>query len=96
MIKFEYYDASELTDEDRQDLWDQDVCMDDWDYLLFSEVEGPMDKIDWIIESDNVEIEFYPADYNVEKLLTGCCNNRWHKVKNFKGRQGVLGVAYHS
>ena len=94
MIKFEYYDNTELTDEERDALWDQDVCMDDWDYMLFHEVEGDLDKLEWIEHQDLMSC-FTRPDSNIERLLTGCCYNLWYKVKNFKGRKGVLGVAYH-
>lgn len=94
MIKFEYYTYDDLNRDDIDMLWDQEVCMDDWDYMLFCECD--ISKVDWLFPVDELEIEYAPKDYNIEKLLTGCCSNSWYKVTNFKGRRGVLGVAYHA
>jgi len=95
MIKFEYYDTTELTDEERDALWEQDVCMDDWDYMLFHEAEGDLDEFEWI-EPEEFTTCLTPADFYIERLLNGSCYNRWYKVQNFKGRKGILGVAYHA
>lgn len=33
---------------------------------------------------------------NLSELLTGPCDNVWHRVRNFNGRPGLLGIAYHA
>jgi hypothetical protein len=67
------------------ELWDQGVNLDDWDYLIIA----PVDQIEWV--GDEPE----PAWNNpLGRLLTGCCANRWYKVQ-WDGQEVALGVAYH-
>jgi len=92
-MEFEFYDSSsrKFTREVIDSLWDQNIDMDDWDYMLFFAIEYAADfPLGW----DKVHIE--PSNYTISRLLTGCCRNRWYPVKDFFGKQGFLGVAYHA
>lgn len=92
-MKFEFYDSSskKMTREVRDSLWDQKVDMDDWDYMLFFSAKYTMEfPQGW----GNGEIE--PENYNVSRLLNGSARNRWYAVKNFLGKEGFLGIAYHA
>jgi len=82
---------SGLTDEDLDSLRDQDVCLDDWDYMIF--IEG---DIDVCTEDDFIgALRLVPKDYQLTRLINGCCDNTWHRL-TFRGVQGIMGVAYHS
>lgn len=92
-MKFEFYDykSQEMTEEVVDSLYKQNICMDDWDYLLFFSVDyiAAFPK-GW----DNVTVA--PSNYTVGRLLNGCCYNKWYPVENFMGKKGFLGVAYHA
>ncbi len=90
--------SDELTEKDLKDFWAQDVCMDDWDYVVLAPVETisfrlePRDKWD---EPGPPWIEWEQNEYTFERIMVGCCNNKWYKAK-FRGEEYAVGVAYHS
>jgi len=88
-MKFEFYET--LEDEVIDSLWKQNVNMDDWDYMLFFPEKY---KAEFPVGFDDINLE--PRSYNVDRLLNGCCSNKWYPVKDFMGKQGILGVAYHA
>lgn len=79
-----------LTDEDLKSLRDQDVCLDDWDYMIFVENCNYTETTDL---EDRPTI--VPEDTELERLLVGCCDNKWYML-TFRGKDGMLGVAYHA
>lgn len=93
MIKFEFHEK--LDQKTIDSLWEQVVDMDDWDYVLFVP-KSFRDKFKRLEEDDYSRGNLTPKSYEVEGLLHGCCHNAWYEVTDFKGRAGVLGVAYHS
>lgn len=76
----------DLNPEQWQWFWDHGVCMDDWDYMLIV----PADELE-----QNSDGEWTPKDYQLERMLQGCCDNTWYKVEFEDGTYGV-GVAYHA
>lgn len=88
MIKFEMHEK--LSNHVIEALWEQEVNMDDWDYVLFVENEY---KNQFIEERDGT---LTPKNYDVEHLLHGCCDNKWYSVTDFFGKPGIIGVAYHA
>ncbi len=91
MYKFEFYEEDDLSQVAIDSLWKQQINMDDWDYLLFFESEN------FLVECESrFTHELHPKDYNISRLLTGCCCNKWRFIKDFMGRTGVVGVAYHA
>jgi hypothetical protein len=92
MIKFEMYTS--LDEKTTDELWRLHVNMDDWDYVLFVGMEHRDEFI--ICENDYSRGNLEPKSYLIDKLLTGCCTNAWYEVKDFMGREGILGIAYHS
>lgn len=95
MIKFEMHTKlpSEIVDK----LRDQKVDMDDWDYLLFIDIEFSENFNRLKVDEDS----FYRGNleaksYLVDKLLNGCCTNAWYEVSDFMGKRGIVGLAYHS
>jgi hypothetical protein len=91
-MKFEFYTcrSEEITVEVIDSLWNQDVCMDDWDYMLFFEA-----KFNCEFPEGWDAVTLVP-DYHIDRLLTGCCSNKWYPVENFMGKKGFLGMAYHA
>lgn len=87
----------ELTYDEIRALWDQDVNMDDWDYIVLA----PVDSLEYIEPSNNDYDEYYKesnyeqSDFYIDKLLNGCFDNIWYKAK-FRGKFYAIGVAYHS
>lgn len=88
-----------LTDEEVQELWDAGVCMDDWDYLILLPPsvlnEEPISYTDWETGKEKDGTRLTPVDYNLERMLTGCCSNKWYRAV-FRGEERAIGVAYHS
>lgn len=78
----------ELTKDEIQSLWDQQVSMDDWDYLL---VVNPKD----VFSEESGEFHVHYA-YPLERLLDGCCSNEWYGLINFRNKECFIGVAYHA
>ncbi len=91
MIKFEFYEPANLQQQEIKSLWLQDINMDNWDYMLFFENED-----DFSIGDEIFKLVVHPKNFNVGNLLSGCCANIWYPVKNFHGRKGIIGIAYHS
>lgn len=87
---FEFYEPDCLDEDTIAELWDQGVNMEDWDYMLFFEA---VHNIELPRRFNKITLE--PRNDNIAGLLRGCCANHWYPVINFKGRKGVLGVAYH-
>ncbi len=80
MIRFEYYDASH--EEVYQWLAETDIERDDYDYVLFSECSVGKSRSIIILMK--------------EQFLHGCCSNECYYVEDFFGKNGVIGIAYHS
>lgn len=79
-----------LTARDLEDLRAQDVCLDDWDYMLVL----PADVLH--VETDEWGKPYWTtSDYDLQRLMTGCCDNTWYKIK-YRGQTKALGVAYHA
>lgn len=95
----------DLPREDIESLWNQEVCMDDWDYLLVCPVEEfeehEVDCEIYIYDGasgymeDSKKTVYNPKSWNLSRLLTGCCSNDWYKAK-FRGKEVMIGVAYHA
>jgi hypothetical protein len=81
--------------------------MDDWDYMILADpdileeeevdtfgLEYSETEKRWI-PVERKKIRFYPKDWQMERLLNGCCDNVWYKVE-FRGTKMAIGVAYHA
>ena len=75
---------SQLTEDDLSSLREQGVCLDDWDYMIFVEH----------CKFYQTGHEIHPEDYQLDRLLGGCCGNTWYQLI-FRGETGIMGVAYH-
>lgn len=74
----------DLTPEEIESLWGQNVCMDDWNYVILTEAKKlKRSKGDWVMQ-----------EYAIDRLLNGCSENKWYKAK-FRGAIYAIGVAYH-
>ena len=85
-----------LTDTDDKTLSDQDVCLDDWDYMIAIEAKTCPKEL---FKREPENKLYQPTDYDIERLLQGCCSNYWYKVKIDLGdgqKDYFLGVAYHA
>lgn len=87
-----------LTKEEVELFWAQDVDLDDWDLIIA--IEDPDCKL---LEEETIagwqgepETSYYPHDYELSKMLQGCCNNTWYPRINFRGKVCTVGVAYHA
>lgn len=84
-----------ITDEEVKSLWNQGVCMDDWDYILVCPVDA-LEAYEHVDEFEGGTLTKYrPKGSNLDRLLTGACDNYWYKI-NFRGQEVALGVAYHA
>lgn len=93
MINFSFLQYEDLTRDEIEDLWNQNVDLDDWDYMLVTD-----DLTQFKLNEDKEEYdesEYIPIEWCVSKLLTGCCRNVWYRVK-FREKMQMMGVAYHS
>lgn len=73
-----------LTDDDYDSLQKQGVDTDDFDYMLVIKDEYSDLTIDY------GEIN----EWHIARLLTGCCENVWHRIV-FRGEPCFVGIAYH-
>lgn len=101
-MKLEYLE--DLTDKEQSTLREQEVCLDDWDYMLivydvdqFQETEEDREYYSAVTHKDELKkVKVYsPKLWHLDRLLTGCCSNIWYKIK-WKGKFVMLGAAYHS
>jgi hypothetical protein len=61
------------------DVWKY-MSLDDWDYAL-------------IVDGEVEENEYGEVDWELSKLLQGCCSNEWYYVGEINK---TVGMAYHS
>jgi len=84
----------DITRDEIQSFWDQDVRMDDWDYMLL--IEDPDGNFLTRNEPpDYSEAQLCPTIYGIHELLHGCCFNRWYRA-TFREIKYAVGIAYHS
>lgn len=104
-LKIEMYLPEMVSVGDTDELSDQLIEMDDWDYLLVVDA-------DWLesasvpcvqIEYESIYPSFeheHPTRREITKdglpwsILNGVCKNEWH-VAEFKGKRHGVGIAYH-
>lgn len=93
-LKLEYFENGEeleqITGLSRDELREEGVDFDDWDYGF--------------VTSANITLE--QLDDLIPRLLQGCCDNKWRKVRhttlqylgNYLKEEQVfwIGLAYHS
>jgi len=88
----------ELTEEDIEKFWAQDICMDDWDYIVLAPVET-LEYCDYSGYEDMCVNEqcsiLVQTDYTFARIMTGCCSNEWY-IGKFGRHEYAIGVAYHS
>ena len=90
-MDIKFFTPNDLDDCDADCLWEQNINMDDWDYMfLFPAGSVKMNTIVY----DN-EVVFEPEDYTVSNLLRGCCDNRWYQGM-YQEEPYIIGIAYHS
>jgi hypothetical protein len=101
-MQLEYFE--DLSVEDQDLLWKQDVSMDDWDYLLICYdldqfQEASREESYWWDESEQDYVPtvitiWEPKSWTLTRLLTGCYHNPWKKII-WRGKEAFIGVAYH-
>ena len=88
MIEIKMLFDSDFTEKDRDNLRNQGVSLNDWDYMVI--VEDDLGILFHIYEG-----EWQPSINGLGSILNGVCENRWYKIKI--GRKIVMvGVAYHA
>jgi len=87
------YESDDYDQDDVDSFWDQNICMDDWDYIILAPVNvlTEVDAKNW----EDKPIKKYVASYPLERLRVGCCDNVWYKG-TFRGVEYAVGVAYHA
>lgn len=91
MISILFINSDELTREERNAFWDQNINMDDWDYMVLLPSDFPAQPKPNEYNMPLVTIE----DYSVERLLRDNYKNRWYRGV-FRGKEYVIGITYHS
>ena len=96
-------DSRDLTRQEIDDLWGQDVNLDDWDFMLIV----PPDQVQ---EYDTTEDVYSPdtgrwrsvpckalgpIEYALQRFEVGCCSNKWYRV-TFRGQRVAMLVTYHA
>ena len=96
-MRIEILTPDELTREEIDNLWSQDVSMDDWDYIALAPVDTIAQR-EIIGYGYNGEKETYftweQQEYLLQKIVCGPCKDEWHKA-TFRGVEYAIGVAYH-
>mgnify|MGYP000193047713 CR=1 FL=1 len=105
-MNFEY--RTEFSESESEYLWSAGVCLDDWDYAIithdlneFEETDDMTTADEWDENSKSyktVAVPFKllaPKEYNLSRLLQGCCDNTWYKIK-WQGKDAIIGLAYHA
>jgi hypothetical protein len=89
-MEFVFYTPNDLSVEEEEYLLSQEINLDDWGHMVF--VESFHDfKINPVCYP-----EITMKNYSVTRLLNESSRNTWYLIQNFKGKNGVLGIAYHS
>jgi hypothetical protein len=92
----EYFDSEMLDPTWTDYFWKQNVCMDDWDYMV---ITHDIDAFEEVKERDDYTNELVsvitPKSWYLRNILNGCCGNVWQKII-WKGKEAIIGIAYHS
>lgn len=80
-----------FTEEEQEILRTFDVSLDDWDYALITYDVQDFDQF----ADDGEEAEIVPKEYEVKRLLSGCCANIWYMIR-WNNKPAIIGMAYHS
>lgn len=86
--------SGDLTQEEMDYFWDKGICLDDYDYMLVCP-SNIIKKVTHNYEGEEPYEDYEPSSYTFERLLTGCCSNKWYKIE-FRGKKAALGIAYHA
>ncbi len=70
-----------------------------WPRIQLSETawqygDTPYDLGHYVVKT-KISIEWQCLDWTLDRLLTGCCSNRWYQIE-WKGEKRAIGVAYHA
>lgn len=89
-----------FTEEEYQSLREQDVCLDDWDYALLTHDMDAFEWIDseeydWNLKKDVPTKVLQAKDWNLNRLLVGCYDNKWRQI-TWNGKPAIIGFAYHA
>ena len=88
VLELKYFDNKdflngllEMTD---QELWEvAKLNLDDWDYGV-------------VFDGHLKSLSSYFQITQIERLLSGVCNNEWYEVKSKSGENYTIGMAYHA
>jgi hypothetical protein len=86
----------DLTHQEKVSLWDQNVILDDWDFMVLTDPSSLQEitfKDDW----DNSERKgFCQNEETLDRLLKiGGYEGVWYKA-TFQGVEYAIGIRYHS
>lgn len=79
----------QLTEAERDSLWDQGVNLDDWNIMLI------FDDLDLTHYTDEDGDAHRPNDYWIESLLNNNCSQNWHPNIMFRDKKRTIGIGYH-
>ena len=93
-MKLEYFEPNDLDIATVDDLWAQNINMDDWDFML---VTHEIDKFEQVTHEDGTKEWAPTAYYHLSYLLNTNFNytSLWYQVK-WKGKKAMMGITYHS
>jgi hypothetical protein len=94
-MRAEILTPDELTHQDIDAFWEQDVNMDDWDYIVLAPPEtitATQRRDEW---NGTECTEWDQQVYEFDRILVGSSSNRWYKAA-FRGKEYAVGVAYHA
>ena len=91
-----------LTEEVCNSLRKQNVCLDDWNFMLFL----PMELTEPCTDEKSVEVEcgrwetikvdaIRPQDWSVMRMVEGTYEAKWYANIEFYGKVWALGVQHH-
>lgn len=94
-MNLEYYELLEITDI--EDLWSQNVNMDDWDFVVITFDTNQFEEVEKELEDGKIEKEILPTSWTLSNLFNRatCCGTEWYRI-SWKGKPAVIGVSYHS
>lgn len=88
---------NDFTPQERGELWDKGVDLDDWDYAIIV----PADELDYDESYEDTESgrtilvkRYFPKNFNLERMTQSTCSTTWYKI-NFRDKDVGIGVVYH-
>jgi len=89
----EFLTPNDLTEKERQGFWDQDISMDDWNYMLIVPPNA-LHQVEYD-EQEKADRYWEPKKFYLDNMLDYTLESKWFNNILFRGKMVGVGIVYH-